>query len=65
MINSTPNFVGEGGWNELFATKLNNWVQGCLHGKELGAPGEAGLAVQKIIDGVYRSAGAGKEVTIK
>jgi hypothetical protein len=28
------------------------------------APGEAGMAIQKIIDGVYRSAKAGKEVPI-
>jgi predicted dehydrogenase len=65
MLNSTPNCLGEGSWNDLFTIKLKNWVQGCLNGQELGAPGEAGLAVQKIIDGVYRSAAAGKEVTIK
>jgi hypothetical protein len=29
------------------------------------APGEAGLAVQKMLDGIYRAAAAGKEVTIK
>jgi hypothetical protein len=30
------------------------------------APGEDGMAVQKIIDGIYRSAAAGgKEVAIK
>ena len=29
------------------------------------APAEAGLAVQKMLDGVYRSAAAGKEVIIK
>jgi hypothetical protein len=31
---------------------------------KLEAPGEAGMAVQKMIDGVYRSADAGKEVKI-
>jgi hypothetical protein len=35
-----------------------------LYNKPLEAPGEAGLAVQKILDGVYRSAEAGKEVKI-
>jgi len=28
-------------------------------------PGEEGLAVQQMIDGIYRSAAAGKEVIIK
>ena len=37
----------------------------CLKGTPLTAPGEAGLAVQKILDGVYRAAAAGKEVAIK
>jgi hypothetical protein len=36
-----------------------------LHDKPLRAPGEAGLAVQKILDGVYRSAEAGREVGIE
>jgi hypothetical protein len=44
---------------------LRNWVDACLHNSPLRAPGEAGLAVQKILDGVYRAADAGKEVAIK
>jgi len=44
---------------------LQNWVDGCLKGTELGASGYDGLAVQKILDGLYRSAAAGKEVAIK
>jgi predicted dehydrogenase len=40
-------------------------VDACLRDTPLRAPGEAGLAVQKILDGVYRSAAAGKEVAIK
>jgi predicted dehydrogenase len=48
----------------LFTSKLRNFVEGCLNGKPLRAPGEAGLAVQKMLDGVYRSAEAGREVTI-
>ena len=64
MINSTPAFVGDSGWGHLFKTKLRNWVDGCRKGTALTAPGEAGLAVQKILDGVYRSAAAGKEVVI-
>jgi predicted dehydrogenase len=44
---------------------MRNWVEGCLNDTPLRAPGEAGLAVQKILDGVYRAADAGKEVLIK
>lgn len=65
MINTSTAFLGDNSWNYLFTTKLKNWVNGCLNGAELTAPGEAGLAVQKILDGVYRSAAAGKEITIK
>ncbi|MFA6133201.1 MAG: Gfo/Idh/MocA family oxidoreductase [Phycisphaerae bacterium] len=64
MINSSPAFLGDDSWGYLFKTKLQNWVDGCLKGAALAAPGEAGLAIQKIIDGVYRSAQAKKEVTI-
>ncbi|HEX2972693.1 MAG TPA: Gfo/Idh/MocA family oxidoreductase, partial [Tepidisphaeraceae bacterium] len=65
MINSSPAYVGPNAdFGYLFKLKLRNWVDGCLHDKPLTAPGEAGLAVQKMIDGVYRSAAAGKEVTI-
>jgi predicted dehydrogenase len=66
MINSTPYFVGDqAGFEKLFNIKLRNWVDACTKGTLLEAPGEAGLAVQKMLDGVYRSAAAGKEVVIK
>ncbi|MDB5327666.1 MAG: hypothetical protein JWM57_3235 [Phycisphaerales bacterium] len=67
MINSTPSYVGNAkDFPIMFSIKLRNWVDGILKGTPLTAPGEAGLAVQKILDGVYRSAEAGgKEVTIK
>lgn len=65
MINCTPAYVGPTpDFNFLFTRKLRNWVDACTRGTELLAPGEAGLAVQKMIDGVYRSAEAGKEVKI-
>ena len=65
MVNETPSFLGDNGFDGLFGRKLRNFVDGCLYNKPLEAPGEAGLAVQKIIDGVYRSAAAKKEVVIK
>ncbi len=66
MTNCTPSFVGDGtSFDSLFTTKLRNWIDACTKGTPLTAPGEAGLAVQKMLDGVYRSAAAGKEVVIK
>lgn len=65
MINSQPAFLSnKTDFHSLFTSKIRNWVDGCLKGTSLRAPGEAGLAVQKILDGVYRSAEAGKEVKI-
>jgi hypothetical protein len=50
----------------MFKIKLRNWIDACTKGTELTAPGEAGLAVQKILAGVYASAEAGgKEVPIR
>jgi predicted dehydrogenase len=66
MVNESPAFVGaRSDFAYLFEMKLRNWVDACAHGKPLRAPGEAGLAVQKILDGVYRAADAGREVEIK
>jgi predicted dehydrogenase len=64
MTNYAPAYTGDGSFGTLFDYKLRNFVDACLYGKPLEAPGEAGLAVQKILDGVYRSAEAGKEVKI-
>ncbi len=64
MVNCSPAFVPSGDFNMMFFTKLRNWIDGCTKHTPLTAPGEAGLAVQKILDGVYRSADAGKEVKI-
>jgi predicted dehydrogenase len=66
MVNETPAYVGsKSDFTYLFGCKMRNWVEGCLNDTPLRAPGEAGLAVQKILDGVYRAADAGKEVLIK
>jgi predicted dehydrogenase len=65
MVNATPGWISpKSDFPTLFAYKLRNFVDGCLKSTPLRAPGEAGLAVQKILDGVYRSAEAGKEVKI-
>lgn len=64
MTNYSPTYTGDGSFAALFDYKLRNFVDACLYNKPLEAPGDAGLAVQKILDGVYRSAEAGKEVKI-
>ena len=65
MVNLTPTYIGStDAWGGLFRVKLQNWVDACTKGTPLGASGEAGLAVQKMLDGIYRSAAEGKEVTI-
>ncbi len=66
MVNVSPHFVGsDTSFNYLFSLKLRNWVDACMKGSSLEASGEDGLAVQKMLDGVYRSAASGKEVKIK
>lgn len=64
MVNSSAAFLPNTDFGGLFVAKLKNFVSGCLNGTPLRAPGEAGLAVQKMIDGIYRSAAVGHEVTI-
>jgi predicted dehydrogenase len=64
MINSTPAYLPKSDFGDLFVAKLRKFVDTCLYNKPTDAPGEAGLAVQKILDGIYRSAEAGKEVQI-
>jgi predicted dehydrogenase len=66
MVNESPAYVGgRPDFPYLFACKMRNWAEACLHDRPLRAPGEAGLAVQKILDGIYRAAESGKEVLIK
>jgi predicted dehydrogenase len=66
MINEHPSYLSDKtDFPSLFTLKLRNWIDAILKGTPLTAPGEAGLAVQKILDGVYRSAEAKREVTIK
>jgi predicted dehydrogenase len=65
MINSAAGWLSDKtDFDALFSIKLQNWVDAILKGTKLEAPGQDGLTVQKILDGVYRSADAGKEVAI-
>ncbi len=65
MVNAVPVYTGHNDWDTMFLKKLQNWVDGCLKGTELAASGYDGLNVQKMLDGIYRSAAAGREVPIK
>ncbi len=40
------------------------FVDACLDGRETIAPGEHGLAVQQVLDAIYKSAATGREVRI-
>jgi predicted dehydrogenase len=66
MLNSVPGWIStKTDFPSLFTSKLRNFVDACLKDTPLNAPGEDGMTVQKIIDGIYRSAEhGGKEVAI-
>lgn len=66
MVNAYPAWLSDKvDYQTLFTHKLQNWVDAIRKGTKLESPGEDGLAVQKMLDGVYRSARAGKEVAIR
>jgi predicted dehydrogenase len=64
MINSQPGWLPTDAAGDHFAIKMRNFVDHALYNKPTGAPAEHGLMVQKMLDGIYESAAAGKEVKI-
>ncbi len=61
MVNVEPDYVGD---YKAMDRKMAQWIA-CVRGEaQTEAPAEAGLAVQQILDGLYASAGKGKEVKI-
>lgn len=65
MLDAVPNFLPPFDFNEAFVKKIQNFADAILKGTPLCVPGEEGCAVQKIIDGIYRSAAKhGREVAI-
>jgi len=64
MVNMVPNFLPNDDFHTMFVKKLRIWADACIKGTPLPAPGEEGLAVQKMLDGIYRSAECGREVAI-
>ncbi len=55
---------GGGAWEDVFTAKMQHFAAVCRGEVPNLCPGEDGLAVQQILDGIYRSAAAGKEVAI-
>ena len=62
MFNMTPGYQGRG---DMFELKMRSFVDTALYGKPSPSPAEHGLMVQKMIDGIYASSEAGKEVDIR
>jgi len=62
MVDMTPAFIPN---QDCFERKLRYFVDTALYNKPTEAPAEAGLMVQKMIDGIYLAAEKGKEVAIK
>ena len=59
MVDSKASFLPDHTWPKDFVSKLGNFTDAIQYGTPLRAPGEAGLAVQSIIDAIYRSAAQG------
>ncbi len=59
MLNETPAYLANDDFKVNFGHKLRNFVDHCLKGTPTMAPAEHGLMVQKMLDGVYRSADKG------
>ena len=64
MVSIRPDWLPSGPAAEIFAIKLRNFVDHVLYDKPTMAPGEDGLMVQKMLDGIYASAEKGREVKI-
>jgi len=62
MFNLIPAFIGN---EDPMEEKIRDFIAVVRGEKKSDAPGEDGLVVQKILEGVYKSAETGKEVRIK
>jgi predicted dehydrogenase len=62
MTNETPTHVG---FQDGFDFKMKHWLEVIQDGAKSDAPGEDGLMVQQMLDGLYASADAGREMAIK
>lgn len=61
MMTLTPSFAGSG---DCFEYKMRHFCECVRDGKKCEAPGEDGMAVQQILDAIYKSASVNHEVRI-
>ena len=61
MINASPSYIGK--W-DMWDYKMKHFVDVARGERVNEAPASAGVMVQKMLDGVYKSAAVGHEVTI-
>ena len=64
MVNLSPGYLPQGGWDAIWDRKMKHFVDVIRDGKPNQSPGEHGLMVQKMLDGVYLSAEQGREVPL-
>jgi predicted dehydrogenase len=64
MVNIAPAYLPPMTFDGLFKAKMANFIAAVLDDAPLEAPAWAGLAVQEMIDGIYRSAEAGHEIAL-
>ena len=62
QMNMLPGWLGK--W-DVFEYKMKHFVDVCREGRQNESPGEHGLLVQKMLDGVYASAEKGREVNLE
>jgi len=65
MFNMTPGFMPQTGWSEVWDLKMKHFVDVTRDGKPNQAPGEHGMMIQKMLDGVYASSEQVREVAIE
>ena len=66
MMDKSPGWLPNTAFDGMFTRKMMSFVDHCLYDKPTIAPGEDGLAVQRMLDGLYRSAeSGGAEVNIR
>jgi predicted dehydrogenase len=62
MMNLKPGYLSD---YDMFDKKMRHFVEVCRDGRTSEATPEHGVMVQKMLDGIYASAEAGKEVEIE
>jgi len=64
MFNMTPGYLPQTGWSQVWDLKMQHFIDVCRDGKPNQSPGEHGMMIQKMLDGVYSSSEQGREVAI-